>query len=59
MLRRHPRNHREGPAANTLPPGDYTKYVAGMFDDNPMGAPAGTNLTNLSLVATQGAKLGR
>lgn len=43
---------------NTLPPGDYTKYVAGMFD-NPMGAPAGTNLTNLSLVATQGAKLGK
>lgn len=41
---------------NTLPPGDYTKYVAGMFD-NPAGAPVGTNLTNLSLVATQGAKL--
>ncbi|QKT13218.1 DUF4012 domain-containing protein [Rhodococcus sp. W8901] len=41
---------------NTLPNGDYTKYVAGMFD-NPMGAPAGTNLTNLSLVATRGAKL--
>ncbi|MBM4598884.1 DUF4012 domain-containing protein [Rhodococcus hoagii] len=41
---------------NALPPGDYTKYVAGMFD-NPMGAPMGTNLTNLSLVATQGAKL--
>ncbi|QBJ95978.1 DUF4012 domain-containing protein [Rhodococcus sp. ABRD24] len=43
---------------NTLPPGDYTKYVAGMFD-NPMGAPIGTNLTNLSLVATQGAKLNK
>lgn len=41
---------------NALPAGDYTKYVAGMFD-NPMGAPMGTNLTNLSLVATQGAKL--
>ena len=41
---------------NTLPPGDYTTYVAGMFD-NPRGAPAGTNLTNLSLVATRGAKL--
>lgn len=41
---------------NDLPPGDYTKYVAGMFD-NPMGAPVGTNLTNLSLVATRGAKL--
>ncbi|WP_420910918.1 DUF4012 domain-containing protein [Rhodococcus sp. OK519] len=43
---------------NTLPPGDYTKYVAGMFD-NPAGAPAGTNLTNLSLIATQGAKLNK
>ncbi|WP_050804525.1 DUF4012 domain-containing protein [Rhodococcus hoagii] len=43
---------------NTLPPGDYTKYVAGMFD-NPAGAPVGTNLTNLSLVATQGAKLNK
>ncbi|WP_425334443.1 DUF4012 domain-containing protein [Prescottella agglutinans] len=41
---------------NTLPPGDYTNYVAGMFD-NPMGAPVGTNLTNLSLVSTRGAKL--
>lgn len=41
---------------NALPPGDYTNYVAGMFD-NPMGAPVGTNLTNLSLVATRGAKL--
>lgn len=43
---------------NALPPGDYTKYVAGMFD-NPVGAPMGTNLTNLSLVATQGAKLNK
>ncbi|WP_421958315.1 DUF4012 domain-containing protein [Prescottella subtropica] len=41
---------------NTLPDGDYTNYVAGMYD-NPRGAPAGTNLTNLSLVATRGAKL--
>lgn len=41
---------------NNLPDGDYTQYVAGMFD-NPMGAPVGTNLTNLSLVATRGAKL--
>ncbi|RVW09549.1 DUF4012 domain-containing protein [Prescottella agglutinans] len=41
---------------NNLPTGDYTNYVAGMFD-NPMGAPVGTNLTNLSLVATHGSKL--
>ncbi|MCL2535851.1 MAG: DUF4012 domain-containing protein, partial [Nocardiaceae bacterium] len=41
---------------NTLPAGDYTNYVAGMFD-NPMGAPVGTNLTDLALVATRGAKL--
>ncbi|WP_241384819.1 DUF4012 domain-containing protein [Rhodococcus sp. CH91] len=43
---------------NELPPGDYTNYVAGMFD-NPVGAPTGTNLTDLALVATQGAKLNK
>ncbi|OLL18765.1 DUF4012 domain-containing protein [Rhodococcus sp. M8-50] len=42
--------------SNALPAGDYTNYVAGMFD-NPVGAPFGSNLTDLSLVATQGAKL--
>lgn len=41
---------------NALPEGDYTRYVAGMYD-NPVGAPVGTNLTNLSLVATRGAEL--
>ena len=41
---------------NDLPTGDYTNYVAGMFD-NPVGAPFGSNLTDLSLVATQGARL--
>ncbi|WP_129975853.1 DUF4012 domain-containing protein [Rhodococcus sp. Q1] len=41
---------------NGLPPGDYTDYVAGMFD-NPVGAPIGTNLTDVGLLATQGAKL--
>ena len=43
---------------NDLPPGDYTDYVVGMFD-NPVGAPPGTNLTDVGLVATQGAKLKR
>ncbi|MEE2060387.1 DUF4012 domain-containing protein [Rhodococcus artemisiae] len=41
---------------NNLPPGDYTDYVVGMFD-NPTGAPAGTNLADVALLATQGAKL--
>ncbi|MEU5844165.1 DUF4012 domain-containing protein [Rhodococcus sp. NPDC047139] len=41
---------------NGLPPGNYTDYVAGMFD-NPVGAPVGTNLTDVGLLATQGAKL--
>lgn len=41
---------------NTLPPGDYTDYVAGMFD-NPVGAPVGTNLSDVGLLATQGATL--
>lgn len=44
--------------SNTLPPGEHTAYVAGMFD-NPMGAPVGTNLTDVSLLATQGARLER
>jgi hypothetical protein len=43
---------------NDLPAGDYTNYVAGMFD-NPVGAPFGANLTDLTLVATQGARLGK
>ncbi|NMD93855.1 DUF4012 domain-containing protein [Rhodococcus sp. BL-253-APC-6A1W] len=43
---------------NTLPPGDYTSYVAGMFD-NPIGAPVGTNLSDVGLLATQGAKLNK
>ena len=42
--------------ANNLPSGEHTAYVAGMFD-NPMGAPVGTNLTDVSLLATQGARL--
>lgn len=37
---------------NNLPAGDHTNYVAGMFD-NPIGAPAGTNLADVALVATQ------
>ncbi|USC18346.1 DUF4012 domain-containing protein [Rhodococcus aetherivorans] len=41
---------------NDLPAGNFTNYVAGMFD-NPVGAPFGSNLTDLSLVATRGAKL--
>ncbi|QRE83554.1 DUF4012 domain-containing protein [Rhodococcus ruber] len=41
---------------NDLPEGEFTNYVAGMFD-NPVGAPFGSNLTDLSLVATQGATL--
>ncbi len=41
---------------NTLPAGDYTDYVAGMFD-NPVGAPVGTNLSDVGLLATQGATL--
>ncbi|MGU3584913.1 DUF4012 domain-containing protein [Rhodococcus sp. C26F] len=41
---------------NDLPPGDYTNYVAGMFD-NPVGAPPGTNLTDVGLLATQGSTL--
>ncbi len=44
--------------SNTLPSGEHTAYVAGMFD-NPMGAPVGTNLTDVSLLATQGARLER
>ncbi|QDC17234.1 DUF4012 domain-containing protein [Rhodococcus ruber] len=43
---------------NDLPEGEFTDYVAGMFD-NPVGAPFGSNLTDLSLVATQGATLDR
>ncbi|MGW0017486.1 DUF4012 domain-containing protein [Rhodococcus sp. NPDC003382] len=43
---------------NALPAGEYTTYVAGMFD-NPIGAPVGTNLTDLSLLATHGARLNR
>ncbi|TCN49168.1 uncharacterized protein DUF4012 [Rhodococcus sp. SMB37] len=41
---------------NNLPQGDYTTYVAGMFD-NPIGAPVGTNLADVALLTTQGAKL--
>lgn len=41
---------------NLLPEGDYTTYVAGMFD-NPIGAPFGTNLTDLALLSTKGAEL--
>ena len=41
---------------NALPEGDYTNYVAGTFD-NPVGAPVGTNLIDLGLLATQGAHL--
>ena len=43
---------------NGLPAGDHTAYVAGMFD-NPTDAPFGTNLTDVGLLATQGAKLNR
>ncbi len=43
---------------NDLPEGNHTTYVAGMFD-NPVGAPFGTNLVDLSLVATQRARLER
>ncbi|MFD3811643.1 DUF4012 domain-containing protein [Rhodococcus sp. NPDC058639] len=43
---------------NSLPAGDYTNYVAGMFD-NPVGAPVGTNLSDVGLLATQGAKLNK
>nr|WP_213934585.1 DUF4012 domain-containing protein [Rhodococcus sp. B50] len=43
---------------NSVPPGNYTDYVAGMFD-NPVGAPVGTNLTDIGLLATQGAKLNK
>lgn len=41
---------------NKLPDGDFTKYVAGTFD-NSAGAPFGTNLIDLGLLATQGAQL--
>lgn len=41
---------------NSLPEGDYTNYVAGMFD-NPVGAPLGTNLTDVGLLATPGSAL--
>ncbi|MFD1810850.1 DUF4012 domain-containing protein [Rhodococcus gannanensis] len=41
---------------NDLPEDRFTNYVAGMFD-NPVGAPFGTNLADVSLVATQGAQL--
>ncbi|KOS56897.1 DUF4012 domain-containing protein [Rhodococcus rhodochrous] len=41
---------------NDLPDGTFTHYVAGMFD-NPIAAPFGTNLTDLSLLATEGARL--
>lgn len=41
---------------NALPEGDYTTYVAGMFD-NPIGAPFGTNLTDLALLSTNGSDL--
>lgn len=41
---------------NALPPGDYTNYVAGMFD-NPINAPFGTNLTDLTLLSTEGSRL--
>lgn len=43
---------------NLLPGGNHPAYVAGMFD-NPIGAPFGTNLTDVGLLATQGAKLDR
>ncbi|WP_442972627.1 DUF4012 domain-containing protein [Rhodococcus sp. Rp3] len=43
---------------NNVPPGNYTDYVAGMFD-NPVGAPVGTNLTDLGLLTTQGTKLNK
>lgn len=42
--------------SNTLPDGDYIQYVAGMFN-NPVGAPFGTNLSDVGLIATQGAQL--
>ncbi|MGW5321830.1 DUF4012 domain-containing protein [Rhodococcus pyridinivorans] len=41
---------------NNLPSEDFTKYVAGTFD-NSAGSPFGTNLVDLGLLATQGAKL--
>ncbi len=41
---------------NNLPAGEFTNYVAGMFD-NPVGAPFGTNLVDLGLLATQGSKI--
>ncbi len=41
---------------NNLPAGYFTNYVAGLVD-NSVGAPFGTNLVDLSLLATQGAKL--
>lgn len=41
---------------NTLPEGEYPEYVAGMFD-NPIGAPFGTNLSDVALLTTQGTKL--
>lgn len=44
--------------SNELPPGDYTNYVASMVD-NPVGAPRGTNLTDVGLLATQGSTLKR
>lgn len=43
---------------NTLPQNDHTNYVVGMFD-NPIGAPVGTNLADVALLATQGAKLNK
>jgi len=41
---------------NDLPSGNYTDYVASMYD-NPTGEPFGTNLIDLSLLSTQGAKM--
>ncbi|MGV9714557.1 DUF4012 domain-containing protein [Rhodococcus pyridinivorans] len=41
---------------NSLPPGDYTDYVAGILG-NSQGEATGTNLTDVGLLATHGAKL--
>ncbi|MFD6855977.1 DUF4012 domain-containing protein [Rhodococcus sp. NPDC060090] len=43
---------------NGLPEGKHTEYVAGMFE-NPIDAPFGTNLSDVGLLATEGAKLKR
>ncbi|EKT84474.1 hypothetical protein WSS_A01860 [Rhodococcus opacus M213] len=41
---------------NNTPPGDFPDYVAGTFI-NTLGVPKGTNVSAVSLLATQGAQL--